>query len=246
MITGSSPGAWGTTANMVKALNLAPHNIVRCFSPSDAAGVTAGFAIAYSNDSGHNRGADLVNMKQGDSAWNSWLTELTRVFARDDAAGYLIVDHEFDIHSNDYPAEAHKYAQLNLLRNQLNKGRTHKIQTAVVTTGMVYDSQAYKQLTQIPANVIGVDNYARKHWDTCGAFAKSIKKPCGAFENGIQAQTDPNKYTDAQVSAAMTQDFASAKKAGFAVFCYWPNGGNDLTKRPLSTKNLAAFCAANR
>jgi hypothetical protein len=246
MIAGSSPGAWGTTTKMVAALRLAPHNIVRCFNPADAAGVPPGLGIAYSNDGGHNRGADLLTMVKGDSAWTSWLTELTRVFARDDAPGYLIVDHEFDIHSNDYPQEAQKYKQLNSLRNTLNRGRTNKIQTAVVTTGMVYDSTAYKKLAGIPANVIGVDNYARKHWDTCGAFAKSINRPAGAFENGIKAQTNPSLFTDQEVAQAMTQDVQSAKTAGFAVFCYWPNGGNDLTGRPVSTTNLTAICAANR
>lgn len=235
-------GASFGTLSPAKLLAMKP-KIIRCFNPSQAAAVTAGIAIAYSNDGG--RPAQYA-LATGSTTVAALEREWRTAFGDDTVQHRLILLHEEDIvatHGGDYVRWARVYAAARPIVDRINQGRKFPVLLASTTTGMPYDSNAYKNWDCKAVDEIGIDNYARKHWDTVDAFAKSLGKPWCVPETGIQAQTDPKKYSDDQQLAAMIADYALYNgKAAWVT--YWPAGGNDLNSKPKSLAQLGKYFAA--
>ena len=237
-LVGSSGGGWG----LAKMLTTIAPKIVRSFTPADAAGVTSGLPIVYSNDA--NRAAEyaLATGHTSDAALEAeW-----RKAMPDTAIHFLVLLHEEDrsVWGANYTRWAQVQTAAKVIVNKINVGRTHPILLAACITGQPFDDGSYVHWDCPAIDVIAPDNYSRKRWATIISFAASVGKPWGICENGIQAQTNPSLYTDDQVAAAMKADIDTALAGKAAFFCYWPNGGNDLTARPKSTALLKAYCAA--
>ena len=238
-LVGASPGAMG----LASMLTTFKPKVVRAFNPADTK-VPAGTPLVYSDDAGHNRGYDLIGVTTGSPGYKAWLADLQRLL-RDDAPHWVICGHEEDIHGSDAVKLGKVYDGLAMVLDELNKGRTHPVVSAVCTTGMPYDdasANGYKKWNLRNAGVISSDNYARKHWQTLIDFGKSVGKPVAIPETGIQAQTDPKKYSDAQQKAAMVADHPYWLSMAFV--CYFLGGGNDLRAKPGSTKQLQDYIAA--
>jgi hypothetical protein len=235
---GASKGAWSTA----QLLSIIKPHIVRCFNPADAAAVPAGLPIVYSNDA--NRSAEYALVGGTSSAV---LEAEWRKAMPDTAVHYLVLLHEEDrsVWGGDYVRWAKVYSAAGVIVDRINVGRRYPILPAACTTGQPFSDGSYVHWDCPAAKVIAPDNYSRGRWSTIASFAASLGKPWGICENGIQAQTNPSLYTDAEVKAAMVADIDLAISLGCSFFCYWPNGGNDLTGRPLSTAQLAAYCAAS-
>ena len=233
--TGASPGEMGLAA----MLTTFKPEVVRAFNPGDAK-VPAGTSLVYSDDGGHNRGYDLIGVTTGSPGYKSWLSIFTALL-RDDAPHWVIWGHEEDIHGSDAVKLGKVYDGGALVLNELNKGRKYPVLSAVCTTGMPYDdasANGYKKWNLRNASVISSDNYARKHWQTLIDFGKACGKPVAIPETGIQAQTDPKKYSDAQQKAAMVADHPYWLQMAFV--CYFLGGGNDLRAKPKSLDQAAA------
>lgn len=253
MLMGSSPGAWGSS--VVTVLGLKAGNVLRAFNPSDAKLAPVGCSVVYSNDGDPGkpptarRGYDLAGAAVGSPAYTNWMGQLKAAF-RDDAPHFWCCGHEEDISSkwsNDAVLMGHVYDGMKVVLADFNKGRKFPVQTVVITTGMPFDdasANGYQKWNLASADVVGFDNYARGHWATMAGWAKKIGKPWGVGENGIQAQTDPNKYTDDQLLVALQADYTAALAGGCAWFCYWPNGGNDLRNKPKTAAYLMSLVGA--
>ncbi len=238
-IMGSAKGAWSSISVMCGVLGIKPGNIVRAFNQTDAKAVPAGVSCLFSDDGGLGRGYDLDGATTGSAGYTKWLGTLKAVF-RDDAPHFWCCGHEEDIHGSDAVRLGRVYDGMQVVLAQFNAGRKYPVRTAVVTTGMPYDdstANGYKKWGLKSADVICMDNYSRKHWTTIDAFAKSLGKPWGIGENGVQAGSPATALSDTAILTAMQSDFAQALgKALF--FCYWPNSHQNLVT-PGAPKSVA-------
>src|SRR6476660_5800851 len=159
-IFGSSHGSM-TMAAMRVALN---PRVVRAFNPSDAV-AAHGLSIVYSNDGNHNRGYDLIGVTSISApAAQSWLKELQGAFYDKTKPHFVIWGHEEDIHNND-PAKLEAVYKGGKVVLDNMRANGWNVKSVVTTTGMVYESNAYQKWNLPSAEIIGVDNYQRRHWD---------------------------------------------------------------------------------